>query len=108
MKFISSLFVLTFLFFTNPDTRTITSESVLQVKLENSFLVTFECNSCTKRNQFYISGPEEHTFKSAEFPLKIKLQAGEYEMTYWQNRVQQIHLPFDVSSDSNNIISVKD
>lgn len=108
MKFILGLSLITIFFFTSSRTIDIQSENVQQPELDESLLVTFECNSCTKRNKFLISGPEEQTFKAVKFPLKIKLKSGEYEMTYWQNRVRQIHLPFDVSSDSENIIMVKD
>ena len=55
-----------------------------------------------------ISGPEDHTFKEVKFPLKQELKLGAYEMTYWQNRVQQIHLPFTVSPESENVIIVKE
>jgi len=74
---------------------------------KESVLVTFECESCTKRNKFRISGPENHVFKQAQFPIEQILQPGEYEMTYWQNKIQQIHLPFQVNSESENMITVK-
>ena len=56
--------------------------------LEETATVTFECENCKKRNKFYISGPEEHTFKQAQFPIEQILKPGHYEMTYWQNKVQ--------------------
>lgn len=108
MKFTLSLSLITLLFLTSSTTIVIQSEQVMGQKIEESFLVTFECNSCTKRNKFLISGLEKHTFEAVKFPLKIKLKSGAYEMTYWQNRVQQIHLPFYVNSDSENIVTVKD
>ena len=108
MKFTLGLSLITLLFLTSSRTTDIQSENVQRQKTDESFMMTFECESCTKRNKFLISGPEEHTLKAVKFPLKIKLKSGEYEMTYWQNRVQQIHLPFDVSSDSDNIINVKE
>jgi hypothetical protein len=89
-------------------TLTKSSERLEPQKTRESFVVTFECNSCTKRNKFYISGPDEHTFNAVEFPLEFKLKSGSYEMTYWQNRIRQIHLPFNVSPGSENIIVVKD
>ncbi|MEM9144112.1 MAG: DUF2807 domain-containing protein, partial [Bacteroidota bacterium] len=58
--------------------------------------VVFECESCTQKNTFKISGPEDHTYKKVVFPLKKALRPGNYTMTYWQNKVQQIHLPFTV------------
>lgn len=73
-----------------------------------SVLVTFECESCTKRNKFKISGPESHVFKQAQFPIEQILPPGEYEMTYWQNKVQQIHLPFTVNPEIKNVIVVKE
>ena len=71
-------------------------------------LVTFECGSCEVRNKFTVSGTEDHIFKRVTFPLKHLLKPGKYEMTYWQNKVQQIHLPFSVNPKSNNIITVKE
>ncbi len=71
-------------------------------------LVTFECGSCKVRNKFTISGAEDHIFKRVTFPLKHLLKPGKYQMTYWQNKVQQIHLPFSVSPKANNIIIVKE
>jgi len=73
-----------------------------------SVLVTFECESCTKRNKFKISGPETHVFIQAQFPIEQELKPGAYEMTYWQNRVQQIHLPFSVDPETKNVIVVKE
>ena len=70
-------------------------------------LVTFECQSCSERNKFSVSGPVEFTFKKVKFPLEQKLKPGKYEMTYWQKKVQQIHLPFSVSLNSKNVIVVK-
>lgn len=108
MKFILGLFSVVYLFFVSIKTVDVQDENIHRVEKQESVLVTFECHSCTKKNKFYISGPEEHTFKAVKFPLKIKLTPGEYEMTYWQNRIQQIHLPFDVSSGSKNRVTVKD
>jgi len=71
-------------------------------------LVTFECESCTIKNKFSVSGPTEFTMKKVEFPFSQKLKPGKYEMTYWQNRVQQIHLPFSVRPNSKNVIVVKE
>ena len=71
-------------------------------------LVTFKCESCTKRNKFKISGLENHVFLRTPFPIEQELKPGEYEMTYWQNKVQQIHLPFTVDPEIKNVIIVKD
>jgi hypothetical protein len=84
------------------------SENDVNQKAQDSYLVTFECESCTRKNKFSISGPENYTFKEVQFPLKQELKPGNYKMTYWQNRVQQIHLPFSIIRDSENIITVKD
>lgn len=75
---------------------------------KESVLVTFECEPCTKRNKFKISGLENHVFVQAQFPIDQKLKPGEYEMTYWQNKVQQIHLPFSVDPETKNVIVVKE
>ena len=71
-------------------------------------VVTFKCESCTRKNKFSVAGPDEFTEKNVKFPLVKKLQPGKYEMTYWQNRVQQIRLPFTVIPNSENTIIVKD
>lgn len=104
-------FYFSFLFFlllTDSDVLNNESNEISCTKTVKSFIVTFNCDSCTKRNKFFISGLEKHTFKEAKFPLEIKLKSGSYKMTYWQNKVRQIHLPFAVSADSKNIITVKD
>lgn len=84
------------------------TESKSKQKNTESVLVTFECGSCTKRNKFEISGPATHVFKQAQFPIEQELKPGEYEMTYWQNKVQQIHLPFSVDPEAKNVIVVKE
>ncbi len=72
-----------------------------------ALLVTFKCESCKIKNKFKVSGKEEFTLKKVIFPLEKKLKPGKYEMTYWQNKVQQIHLPFTVKPNTQNIITVK-
>lgn len=69
--------------------------------------VIFECESCMAKNKFEISGMENFKFKKVIFPLKVKLKVGSYKMTYWQNKVRQIHLPFSVKPDEVNRIIVK-
>ena len=108
MKFANKIFIPFFLLvfaFTSVNAQ---SEKKSDQRNTDSVLVTFECESCTKRNKFRISGPQTHVFKQAQFPIEQELKPGEYEMTYWQNKVQQIHLPFSVSSGSKTIIVVKD
>lgn len=107
MKFTLGVLLVLFLVSTNSYRNLKGYDHSSSPQLEESFLMTFECYSCTKRNKFQISGPEEHIFNAVEFPLKVKLKPGEYDMTYWQNRVQQIHLPFDVGSEFENKIVVK-
>jgi hypothetical protein len=101
------LFVLLFLVIPSNEAAKSQSEKTSQKLNQKSFVVTFECESCTVRNKFSISGPEEFNFKKVQFPLRQRLEPGEYEMTYWQNRVQQIHLPFSVGPNSKNVIIVK-
>ena len=75
---------------------------------DSSFVeVTFKCKSCEEKNRFLIKGIQQMEFKNLKFPLVRKLNPGLYDMTYWQNKVQQIHLPFHVYSDSTNVITVK-
>ncbi len=74
---------------------------------DDKVVVTFKCDSCKKRNKFKISGPENHMFKEVAFPFKRYLPTGSYQMTYWQNGVQQIHLPFTVTSKTSNQVTVK-
>ncbi len=108
MKIVQVLSIAMLLCFLNSDSLKAQSKDISPTEVKESLMVTFKCESCTKKNKFSISGPEKHTFKLAKFPLKVELKPGEYEMTYWQNRIQQINLPFSVSSDSENIIVVKD
>lgn len=82
-------------------------DSLRVIKDAESLLVTFECTSCTAKNKFSISGTENFIFRKVKFPLEKVLKPGDYKMTYWQNRVQQIHLPFLVKPDSENLITVK-
>ncbi len=92
----------------------VTISSVKNIKQNNNLLeqelvlVTFKCESCTTKNKFSVLGPTEFTLKRVEFPFSRKLKPGKYKMTYWQNRVQQIHLPFVVNPDSKNIVTVKE
>ena len=74
---------------------------------QNSIPVTFKCDSCTERNKFVISGPVTMEFRNVKFSFQQNLYKGKYHMTYWQNGVQQIHLPFAIYKDSTNIIVVK-
>lgn len=108
MEPIKIFFFGTFLIFLNCNIIKAQSETEIQKGVNKSYVVKFECKSCTERNKFNISGPEDHTFKAVKFPFTQELKPGEYEMTYWQNRVQQIHLPFSVIPDSENVIVVKD
>ena len=75
---------------------------------DNYYVMTFICKSCKEKNKFAISGKETITLKKVKFPLKIKLKPGTYKMTYWQNKVRQIHLPFTVKTDSENHFIVKE
>jgi len=70
-------------------------------------LVTFKCESCTAKNKFSVSGPTKFTVKQVNFPFTKKMEPGKYRMTYWQNRVRQIHLPFTVTSNLENEVTVK-
>ncbi|TMU54743.1 hypothetical protein [Flagellimonas algicola] len=71
-------------------------------------LVTFKCESCKIKNKFEVSGPTEFVMERVDFPFSKKMKPGKYEMTYWQNRVQQIHLPFSVHKESENLVIVKE
>ena len=89
------------------ETKAIESQQDSIMSDDQSILVTFECEPCKSKNKFAVSGKENFTLKKVEFPLEKKLKPGTYEMTYWQNKVQQIHLPFTVKPDSTNHIIVK-
>ena len=69
--------------------------------------VIFECETCEEKNKFSVSGPDSFTLKKVKFPLKKELKPGDYEMTYWQKRVQQIRLPFNIKPGVSNRIKVK-
>ena len=108
MKSIQTLFVAFFLISLNCDTLEAQSETMNQRPIQDTYFATFECESCTKKNKFLIAGPEGHRFRGVDFPLTQELKPGTYKMTYWQNRVQQIHLPFTISPNSENVIIVKE
>ncbi len=74
----------------------------------NLIVVTFVCKTCKVKNKFAVSGKEGFTLKEVKFPIERKMKPGTYEMTYWQNKVQQIHLPFTVKTGSANQIKVKE
>ncbi|MEX0315583.1 MAG: hypothetical protein AB3N18_15505 [Allomuricauda sp.] len=75
---------------------------------QDLILVTFKCESCKIKNKFEVSGPTEFIMERVEFPFTKKMKPGQYEMTYWQNRGQQIHLPFSVNKEFGNIVIVKE
>ena len=72
-----------------------------------SVIVVFKCEDCKIKNKFSVLGAQNFTLKKVKFPLKRTLVPGTYKMTYWQNRVQQIHLPFTVKLGETNYIKVK-
>ena len=77
--------------------------------------VTFACETCRGRTKLIITGSgfsathEVNTTKEDKpaFPFELTLQPGKYRYEYWQNGVQQMHLPFTVKAGEENVVKVK-
>ncbi len=75
--------------------------------------VTFTCPTCEGRVKLIVSGPTNITEefdapkKKGRFPRTMSLQPGAYYYEYWQNGVQQMHLPFIVKTGQQNEVTVK-
>jgi hypothetical protein len=75
--------------------------------------VTFTCPTCEGRVKLIISGPTTITEEfdapknKGRFPRTMSLQPGTYYYEYWQNGVQQMHLPFTVKTGQQNEVTVK-
>ncbi len=83
-------------------------KDTIRVNQNDRVKVTFTCESCKIKNKLKVSGPDEFVLTKIEFPIEKRLRPGVYKMTYWQNKVQQIHLPFTVKENSKNTVKVKD
>ena len=75
--------------------------------------VTFICPTCEGRVKLIVSGPTTITEEfdapknKGRFPRTMSLQPGTYYYEYWQNGVQQMHLPFTVKTGQQNEVTVK-
>jgi hypothetical protein len=77
--------------------------------------VTFVCPTCTGAMRLEVSGNgykstyefDSKKDKQPAFPLALRLPPGTYRYEYWQNRVQQMYLPFTVKVGEKNVVTVK-
>lgn len=75
--------------------------------------VVFTCPTCEGRVKLIVSGPTTITEEfdapknKGRFPRTMSLQPGSYYYEYWQNGVQQMHLPFTVKTGQQNEVTVK-
>lgn len=65
--------------------------------------VTFVCPTCTGKTKLSVNGSgfsvdREVVIRQDKpgFPFDLNMPPGDYQYTYWQNRVEQMRLPFTV------------
>lgn len=83
------------------------SVSVQKNTISDTTAVVFACSTCKPNNKIVIRGVENKIITNPKFPLTLYLKPGEYNMTYVQNKIQQINLPFVVDRGEVNTIKVK-
>ncbi|MBC8153902.1 MAG: hypothetical protein H7Z72_13415 [Bacteroidetes bacterium] len=76
--------------------------------------VTFVCPTCTGKTKLSISGNGFSAEREVEiekgkpaFPFALDMPPGTYQYTYWQNKVEQMQLPFTVKAGQENTVKVK-
>ena len=76
--------------------------------------VTFVCPTCVGRTKLSVNGSgfsaeREVVIEKNKpgFPFELDMPPGDYRYTYWQNRVEQIRLPFTVKTGEQNMVMVK-
>ncbi|MBD2757019.1 hypothetical protein [Spirosoma validum] len=77
--------------------------------------VTFDCKTCTGKSRLEIYGNgftstrqfDSNKDREPAFPFTLNLNPGTYQYTYWQNKVQQMKLPFTVKAGETNVVTVK-
>ncbi|MBO0937446.1 hypothetical protein J2I47_12895 [Fibrella sp. HMF5335] len=77
--------------------------------------VRFECPNCQGNMKLMINGKgtnmtyEQKSSSNVNtlFPVAMPLPPGKYYYTYWQNGVQQMHLPFIIKAGEKNVVTVK-
>ena len=79
-----------------------------------SVKVTFVCSTCVGRTKLSVNGSgfsaeREVVIEKNKpgFPFELDMPPGDYQYTYWQNRVEQMRLPFTVKAGEQNVVTVK-
>ena len=79
-----------------------------------SVKVTFVCPTCMGRTKLSVNGSgfsaeREVVIEKNKpgFPFDLDMPPGDYQYTYWQNRVEQMRLPFTVRVGEQNVVTVK-
>lgn len=79
-----------------------------------SVKVTFVCPTCTGKTKLLVNGSgfsaeREVVIEKNKpgFPFELDMPPGAYQYTYWQNRVEQMRLPFTVKAGEQNVVTVK-
>lgn len=76
--------------------------------------VTFICPTCMGKTKLSVDGSgfsaeREIVIEKNKpgFPFELDMPPGEYQYTYWQNRVEQMRLSFTVKAGEQNVVMVK-
>ncbi len=76
--------------------------------------VTFVCPTCVGKTKLSVSGNGFSAERELEidkgksgFPFTLEMPPGDYQYTYWQNKVEQMKLPFTVKAGQENTVTVK-
>lgn len=76
--------------------------------------VTFVCPTCTGKTKLSVNGSGFSAEREVVidknkpgFPFDLDMPPGDYQYTYWQNRVEQMRLPFTVKAGELNVVTVK-
>lgn len=76
--------------------------------------VTFVCPTCMGKTKLSINGSgfsaeREVVIEKNKpgFPFGLDMPPGEYQYTYWQNRVEQMRLSFTVKAGETHTVTVK-
>lgn len=76
--------------------------------------VTFVCPTCVGKTKLSVNGngfsaEREIVIEKNKpgFPFELDMPPGEYQYTYWQNRVEQMRLSFTVKAGETHTVTVK-
>lgn len=76
--------------------------------------VTFVCPTCAGKAKLLVNGSGFSAEREVMieknkpgFPFDLDMPPGDYQYTYWQNRVEQMRLPFTVKAGETTTVTVK-